>query len=78
MNFDPFPSESDCVTSHKVLGPLDIPIGDRADDFDRLMRAEIDLQHSTRLPDMDVGRRMIEGVDPHLESGFTKDRRHDT
>jgi hypothetical protein len=42
------------VFGHKALRPLDIPIGDRAHDLNGFVRGEVDLQHGTSLPDMDV------------------------
>jgi hypothetical protein len=78
MNPRPFPSQPGRVFGHKVLRPLDIPIGDRAYDLNRFMCGEVDSQYGTSFPDMDVRRRMIEGIDSHFESGFAKDRRHDT
>ena len=42
-------------------------VGDLPDDFDDLTRDEINLQYGARLCYMDMGRRVIEGVDPNLK-----------
>ena len=49
-----------------MLRAFDIPIGDRSHDLNRFLSGEVDLHDSTSLPDMDVHRRMIEGVGSHL------------
>jgi hypothetical protein len=66
------------MSSHKALRSLDVPIGDRADNLNGFVRRQIDLQYGASLPDVDVRRRMIQCVNPHLESRLAKDCRHDT
>ena len=64
------------MTRDQLLRTLHIAIGDRADDLDRMMSGEVDLHDSTGLRDMHVRRRVIERVNPHLESTLTEQRRH--
>ena len=54
-----------------------IPIGNRSNDLGGCMRPEIDPHDRASLRDVHMRRRMIEGVDPHLEPPFAKNRRHD-
>src|SRR5688572_5866608 len=78
MNSRPFPSQPCRVSGHQALRSVDFPIGDRADDLDSFMGRQVDLHYGASLPDVHVRRRMIEGVNPHLEARLTDDCRHDT
>ena len=57
------------------LSSLHVSVGDCAHDLRDGVRLEIDSHYSAGLRDVDMRQRMIEGVNPHLESIFTNDRR---
>ncbi len=64
------------MTSYQALRAFDVPIRDRADDLDRPLRRESDFHRRARLGDVHMRWRMIEGIDPHLESLLANQRRH--
>ena len=64
------------MSHHQLFRALHIAIGDRADDLDRMMSGEVYLHDSAGLRDMHVRRRVVERVNPHLESILTEQRRH--
>ena len=61
---------------NESLRALHVPIGNVSDDLRHLMRRKIDPDDGSCLRDMDMRRRVIERVDPYLESLFTNYRRH--
>ena len=61
---------------NESLRALHVPVGNVPDDLRHLMRREIDPDDGSCLCDVDMRRRVIERVDPYLESFFTNYRRH--
>ena len=66
------------MTNHQALRAFDVPIRDRAYDLDRPLRREGDSHDRASLGDVHVRRRMIEGIDSHLESRLANQGRHST
>jgi hypothetical protein len=60
----------------ELLGALHVSVGNYPDDLRHRVYRKIDPHDSARLRDMDVGRRMVEGVDSHLETRLANYRRH--
>ena len=61
---------------NESIRALHAPVGNVPDDLRHLMGREIDPDDGSCLCDVDMRRRVIERVDPYLESFFTNDRRH--
>jgi hypothetical protein len=65
------------MSCDELLGSLHVSIGNCSNDFGDSVRRNIDPDDRASFRDVDMGRRMIEGIDPHLESTLANDRRHD-
>jgi hypothetical protein len=65
------------VPRDQSLSSLHVPVGNRSNDLGDCTRREIDPHDRAGLRDVHMRRRMIQGVDPHLEPLFAKNRRHD-
>ena len=76
MEFRPFFLQEPRVPRDESLRTLRVPIRDGAHDLGNVVRRRINPHDRTSLRDVDVRRRMIEGVDPDLEPLLPNKRGH--
>jgi hypothetical protein len=76
MELLPFQFQELCVPRDQLFRAFHVPIGDRTNDLDRVMFREFDLHDGTGFRDMHMRRRVIERLDPDLESCLANQRRH--
>jgi hypothetical protein len=67
MNIRPLCLQTSRVPRDESLSSLHIPVGNRSNDLGGWMRREIDPHDRASLRDVNMWRRMIQGVDAHLE-----------
>ncbi len=66
MDLRPLCLQERRVHRHQFLGAFDVTVADGTDDVNDLAGGKVDLENSAGFRDVDVWRRMIERVDPHL------------
>lgn len=62
------------MLSNQSFRALHVAIGDRAHNLDGVTGRQVDLHDGTGFRDMHMRRRMVEGVDPDLESFLANQR----
>jgi hypothetical protein len=76
MDLLPMVFQQRCVLRHHSFGDSDVAIGNRSHDFRRLTCGQINLHDGTGFGSVYMRRRMIERIDPDLESPLAQHRRH--